>query len=111
MPEEYRLAMVNRKLSTLDPRYGGIRKELRGRFEISFSLLQTCMEPTRGTHLMNAANISWGMLRYYTTHLMTRGLMETSIHNDPMGRPGQFYHTTEKGKEYINLFTMLQQYL
>jgi predicted transcriptional regulator len=75
----------------------------RSKHEIIFAILKECQEPTLKTQLMFRANLSLCQLNEYLNFLEERGLIAKKRVNKKFR-----WTITEKGKEFIKNFKLLQ---
>ena len=79
----------------------------RGRLGIIYEILSICSKaPTKKTHIMYKANLSYDQLRKYLNLLINMQLLEEHTTNN-----GKKYHINGKGRRFKNEFQKLQNLL
>jgi predicted transcriptional regulator len=84
------LQIINKKMSII----GYDLRRNRGMLEMIASILTTCLEGTKKTHIMYKANLTSTSLNEYLEFLLKNGLLERS----------ELYRTTTKGRMYLEHF-------
>lgn len=67
----------------------------RNNLDISAELLKIAEEGARKSHLVYQANVNFQLIEEYLKRFVRLGMLI---------KDGPFYHTTEKGREYIDLY-------
>jgi predicted transcriptional regulator len=78
------------------------RNSKRQRLQVFAEILELCRKPQVKTQVMQKANLSYPMLRDYLMQLQKWKLLEV-----PQSK--KKYLTTEKGREFLQKWTALQQ--
>ena len=79
------------------------RRETRPREVLFADILRIATEPTKSTHIIYGANLASGLFSSYMRFLESRGLIEK--------RKDKTWLTTERGKEYLFVYSNLQRLL
>jgi predicted transcriptional regulator len=74
----------------------------RARLQIFAEILELCRKPQVKTQVMHKANLSYTLLQDYLMQLQKQKLLE--VHQSK-----KKYLTTEKGREFLQKWTVLQQ--
>ena len=83
-----------------DSNQGYRNMQTRSKEEILADMLEAAMSPTKKTALMFKANLNHAQLKMYLTILETNDLIRT--------REGS-WNATEKGREFLNSYSMLMK--
>lgn len=78
--------------------------ERRSNLEIAAEILKLAKKGAKKTRIVYGANLNFKMLEEYLVKLKKSGLIMNSPDND------RLIKTTEKGREYLQQFYVLQQY-
>ena len=78
--------------------------ERRSNLEIAAEILKLARKGAKKTRIVYGANLNFKMLEEYLEKLKKSGLITNSPDND------RLIKTTEKGREYLQQFYVLQQY-
>jgi predicted transcriptional regulator len=78
--------------------------ERRSNLEIAAEILKLAKKGAKKTRIVYGANLNFKMLEEYLEKLKKSGLIMNSPDND------RLIKTTEKGREYLQQFYVLQQY-
>jgi predicted transcriptional regulator len=78
--------------------------ERRSNLEIAAEILKLAKKGAKKTRIVYGANLNFKMLEEYLEKLKKSGLIMNSPDND------RLIKTTDKGREYLQQFYVLQQY-
>ena len=79
------------------------RRETRPREVLFADILRIATEPTKSTNIIYGANLASGLFSSYMRFLERKGLIEK--------RKDKTWLTTERGKEYLSVYSNLQRLL
>ena len=88
----------------------------RNRVEIIHDILSGVKNGEIKTHIMQKANLSYDMLRYYLSFLLERGLIEKVSEGEKItaGKSGRrmirgaIYKVTQKGESFLEAYEQLE---
>jgi predicted transcriptional regulator len=82
------------------------RKNNRGKIQIMGDVLALGTSGIRKTHIMYKANLSYEQVHLYLGELIEKRLIEQDVSPD-----GVVYRTTEKGREFLQHYTRVMEFL
>jgi predicted transcriptional regulator len=82
------------------------RKNNRGKIQIMGDVLALATSGIRKTHIMYRANLSYEQVYLYLEELIGKRLVAQDVSSD-----GVVYRTTEKGREFLQYYTHLMEFL
>ncbi len=82
------------------------RKNNRGKIQIMGDVLALATSGIRKTHIMYRANLSYEQVYLYLEELIGKRLVAQYVSSD-----GVVYRTTEKGREFLQYYTHLMEFL
>jgi predicted transcriptional regulator len=82
------------------------RKSNRGKIEIMGDVLALTNSSMKKTHIMYKANLSYEQLHLYLDELLARQLVLQDVSRD-----GTFFRTTERGREFLQHYHQLSEFL
>ncbi len=82
------------------------RKNNRGKIQIMGDVLALATSGIRKTHIMYKANLSYEQVYLYLEELIGKRLVAQDVSSD-----GVVYRTTEKGREFLQYYTHLMEFL
>jgi predicted transcriptional regulator len=74
----------------------------RGRLDIIYRILSTCRTPSKQTHVMYNANLSYSQLKKFFAILLETDLLKAEV---------TLYRTTVKGFEFMEKYEEIQRLL
>jgi predicted transcriptional regulator len=83
------------------------RKNNRGKIQIMGDVLALGTSGIKKTHIMYRANLSYEQVHLYLGELISKRL----IAQDVSSADGIVYRTTEKGREFLQYYTRLTEFL
>ncbi len=83
------------------------RKNNRGKIQIMGDVLALGTSGIKKTHIMYRANLSYEQVHLYLGELIAKRL----IAQDVSSADGIVYRTTEKGREFLQYYTRLTEFL
>jgi predicted transcriptional regulator len=83
------------------------RKNNRGKIQIMGDVLALGTSGIKKTHIMYRANLSYEQVHLYLGELISKRL----IAQDVSSPDGIVYRTTEKGREFLQYYTRLTEFL
>ena len=82
------------------------RKNNRGKIQIMGDVLALATSGIKKTHIMYKANLSYEQVHLYLSELIGKRLISEDASQD-----GVLYRTTEKGREFLQYYTRLVEFL
>jgi predicted transcriptional regulator len=82
------------------------RKNNRGKIQIMGDVLSLATSGIKKTHIMYRANLSYEQVHLYLAELSGKKLIRQDVSQD-----GVLYRTTEKGREFLELYRRLTEFL
>ena len=82
------------------------RKNNRGKIQIMGDVLALATSGIKKTHIMYRANLSYEQVHLYLGELIGKRLITQDVSPE-----GVVYRTTEKGREFLLLYTRLVEFL
>ena len=82
------------------------RKNNRGKIQIMGDVLALGTSGIKKTHIMYRANLSYEQVHLYLGELIAKRLIAQDVSPD-----GVVYRTTEKGREFLQYYTRLTEFL
>lgn len=83
------------------------RKNNRGKIQIMGDILGLATSGIKKTHIMYRGNLSYEQVHLYLGELLQRGLLL----QDGKGSEGIVYRTTESGREFLQHYRRLAEFL
>lgn len=92
-PQRFQAALLRHEKD-----YNNGKSTRRGRLDITAEILMFCQQPKTKTSIMYNANLNYAQLKRHMSVLTTQKLL---------AKKTNLYSTTEKGQEFLTLFTRL----